>query len=412
MDNEVLYDISQGNGVAINPGNVPYKAYGNLYKTQELLPTAAPTTLTTFTAGAGSNPSFADLNGNAFDGLDRPTTRYSFIAKSATSAETLIQETLTYDQSSYFSGNFAGALAEDCKSAQPQQCQWYNYDARGTSTQVHFGDTLSPDRSATYDPDGHTMSITSAVFGTNYYSYNADGLKTMEQEAQGGGVTSPATFNHEYYADDTLKQLDVASSNLNQTGLLAYSYRPDGKIQTQTVSDAAQSNVGSTSVAFTYTPAGRPSGPTESGPGANSSPTTWTYDNYGRLSEELLPTCSQCGARTVNPPISNLVWDPQNQLMEMAYATFNYSTRGEAVGATQTNLLANGVSLPGVPTAAGYSGPYSVTWDPLAGAMLSTSWNASDSSGDSMTSGMQISYDQVGRMLTSGTTSTVWPSGG
>ncbi len=111
-----LYDISQGNGVAINPGNVPYKAYGNLYKTQELLPTAAPTTVTTFTAGAGSNPSFADLNGNAFDGLDRPTTRYSFIAQSGTSAETLIQETLTYDQSSYFTGYSRVALLRSARA--------------------------------------------------------------------------------------------------------------------------------------------------------------------------------------------------------------------------------------------------------------------------------------------------------
>ncbi len=153
----------------------------------------------------------------------------------------------------------------------------------------------------------------------------------MDQEAQGGGVTSPAIFKHEYYPDDMFQQLDVTSSNLNQTGLVAYSYRPDGKIKTQTISDAAQSNVGSTSVAFTYTPAGRLSGRTESGQGANSSPTTLTYDSYGRLSQELFPTCSQCGAQTVNPPLSNLVWDPQGQLMQTAYGTFNYSTRGDAL---------------------------------------------------------------------------------
>ena len=396
-----LYDISQGSGVSINPGNVSYLAYGNLYKTQELLPTTAPATLTTFTAGSGSNPSFADLSGNAFDGLDRPVTRYSFIAQSNTSAETLIQETLTYDQSSYFSGDFAGRLTEDCKSAQPQQCHWYNYDARGAATQVHFSDTLSADRSSTYDSDGHTMSLTSATFGTESYSYNRDGLETTEQEAQGGGVTSPATFTHEYYLDDTFRQLDVASSGLNQTGLMAYSYRPDGKVQTEAINYGAQSNVGSTSVAFTYTLAGRLSGRAETGPGGNSSPTTWTYDSYGRLSQEVFPTCSQCGGQTLNPPLSSLVWDPQGQLMETAYATFNYSTRGDALGATGKNLLANGASLPSIPAAPGYSGPYSVTWDPLAGAMLSTSWNAGDSTGDSMTTGIQVGYDNIGRMLSS-----------
>ena len=286
--------------------------------------------------------------------------RYSFIAENGSSPESLVQETLTYDQSSYFSGDFAGRLAADCKSTQPQQqCQWYNYDARGAATQVHFSDTLSPDRSSTYDPDGHTMSITSAVFVTQYYAYNVDGRKTSEQEANGGGVTSPAIFSHEYYADDSFKQLDVASSNPNQTGLVAFSYRPDGKIQTQTVSDAAQSNVGSTSIAFTYTAAGRVSSRTESGTGANASPTSWAYDPYGRLSQEIFPTCSQCGAGTVNPPLSGLVWDPQGQLMQSAYSTHNYSTRGEVLGASGVSLLANGVSVPGEPTDPGYSGPYS-----------------------------------------------------
>ena len=96
--------------------------------------------------------------------------------------------------------------------------------------------------------------------------------------------------------------------------------------------------------------------------------------------------------------------------MQTAYATFNYSTRGDALGATGANLLANGVSLPSTPTAAGFSGPYAVTWDPLAGAMLSTSWNAGDSTGDSMTTSMKIGYDQVGRMLTSGSDTGFSPS--
>ncbi len=215
-----IYDLTQNSSSGVTIGSsATYFAHGNLYKTQELLPASAPVSVASPAPLTVPNTTFQDLNGNAFDVLDRPTARYSFISQSGTSAETLIQEALTYDQSSYFTGYFAGRLTADCKSAQPQQCQWFNYDQRGATTQVHFGDTLSADRSATYDPDGHTMSITSAVFGTNYYGYNADGLKATEQEAQGGGVTSPATFTHEYYPDDAFKQLDVTSSESEPNGI-------------------------------------------------------------------------------------------------------------------------------------------------------------------------------------------------
>jgi len=399
-----LYDVSQGAGVTITDGNpVQYQAYGNLYKTQELIAADGPTTVSNRAARSVSNTSFADLNGDAFDGLDRTITKFSFFAASSTSSESLIEGTLTYDQSGYFGGDFAGRLTEECNSAQPQECSWYNYDARSDLTQVHFSDALSADRSASYDPAGHTMSLTSAVFGTQSYTYTTDGLELTEQEASGGGVTSPATFTHEYYPDASLKQIDVASSALRQTGLYAYSYRADGLPQTQAISDSAASNVGTTSVALTYTAAGRLSTRTESGIGANSSPTTLQYDTYGRLSQEVFPTCSACGTAQGNPQLSQIVWDPQNQLMQTIDQTFSYSTRGEALGASGSNLLADGVQVPIAAMPAQDYGNIGASWDPVAGAILAatSSLTVSELNGPTSSSALALSYDAAGRMATS-----------
>lgn len=405
-----IYDLSQDNSGGVSIGSsAGFLAHGNLYKTQELLPNGEPATVSGPAPLSASNTAFQDVNGNAFDALDRPIARYTYVAQNSTSAATLVQEQLTYDVSSYFTGNFTGQLTEDCNSAQPAQCSWFNYDVRSAPIQAHFSDTLSPDRSSTYDPDGRTASITSAAFGTEYYGYSVDGLLTSEQEAQGGGVTSPATFTHEYYPDDEVKQLDVASAALNQTGLFVYSRRPDGRVQTQTIDYGAQANVGSTSVAFTYTAAGRLSGRSESGPGANSSPTSITYDAYGRLSQENFPTCPSCGVQPVNPPLSSLVWDPQGQLMQTAFQTFNYTVRGEALGPANASLLANGVRIPKSVTVSGNTFPEQTIWNGASGALLTSTYSGTDCCGNSYDGNTTATYDTAGRMLTSSSGSDFEP---
>jgi len=340
-----LYELSQNNTSGSTPGfngMASFSAHGNLFKTQEFLPPTNPLAMASPAPHGVANTTFLDIQGNAFDTLDRPTARYSLIAQTQASAESLVEETLTYDTSSYFGGDLAGELTEDCNSASPQQCSWYNYDARGAAIQVHFNDISSPDRSATYDPDGSTASLTSAVFGTETYTYDANEHEATKQEVSGGGVTSPAEFTHEYYQDGTLKQLDVASSALTQTGLFAYSYRPDGRIQTLAISDTAQANVGTTSDAYTYSAAGRPTQRSEAGPGALSAPSSWQYDSYGRLNQINFPFCSACGGSAA-AQLTSLTWDPQGQLMGTASQTFNYTVRGELLNA-QT-LMANSVSV-------------------------------------------------------------------
>ncbi len=373
-----LYDLSQNNSSGSTPafnGMVSFSAHGNLFKTQELLPPTNPLPVSSPAPRSIANTTFLDIHGNAFDTLDRPTARYSLIAQTQSSAESLVQETLAYDTSSYFSGDLAGELTEDCNSASPQQCSWYNYDARNATTQIHFSDSTSPDRSATYDPDGRTASLTSTVFGTETYTYDANGHEATKQEVSGGGVTSPGTFTHEYYADGTLKQLDVASSALAQTGLFAYSYRPDGRIQTLAINDAAQANVGTTSDAYTYSPAGRPTQRSEAGPGALSAPSSWQYDSYGRLTQINFPFCSSCGGNASNAPqLTSLTWDPQGQLIGTASQTFNYTVRGELANA-QT-LMANSLAV---------GSGTSQSLDTQAGVVLGGN-----------------TYDSAGRMLTMG----------
>src|SRR5262249_17526722 len=155
-------------------------------------------------------------------------------------------ETMIYDGTSHQHAiNQTGLLNSYCNNA--SQCSYNENDALGHLADVAFSDPSqppNPERSSTFDPDGHIMTVYSSVHGTQSFTYDADGHELTNQEASSGGITSPATFTHEYYADGTLKQFDVASSGLNQTGLFQYSYRADGKVQTQTISDAALASVG------------------------------------------------------------------------------------------------------------------------------------------------------------------------
>ncbi|MGD0967783.1 MAG: DUF6531 domain-containing protein [Candidatus Aquilonibacter sp.] len=345
-----IYDLTGATNLNFG-GAIDYAAYGNLYKTQELLPGGSG--IVSLTTGAApqsiANTTFSDLKGTAFDGLDRPVAKYSLVDANSGSADSLSTEALTYDGTNEY-GSFPGELISDCNAM--SACKYPGYDALERADEIGFSDS-TPSRSTQYDPDGRTTSVTSSIYGTQKYTYDADGNKLSEQEASGGSVTSPATFTHVYYGDGKLAQLNVASSGLNQTGLFAYSYRTDGLVQTQTISDATQSNVGSTSIAFTYYPSGRAEERTESGPGANSNPTSWQYDSYGRLSQVNYPACASCNNE--NTSLAYAMYDPQDQILEAGlanpggadYTTYDYTARGEyattGLSPTAQPALANGV---------------------------------------------------------------------
>jgi YD repeat-containing protein len=406
-----LYDLTGATN--LNFGNaVDYAAYGNLYKTQELLPaTNGPVTQTASTPQSIASTTIEDLKGTAFDGLDRPVAKYSLIDVNGASADSLSTETLGYDGTNEY-GTFLGELTSDCNAT--SQCKYPGYDALERANAIGFSDS-TPSRATQYDPDGHTTAVTSSAYGTQSYTYDADGHKLTEQEASGGNVTSPATFTHIYYGDGKLAQLNVASSGLNQTGLFAYSYRTDGLVQTQTINDAAQSNVGSTSVEFTYYPSGRSEGRTESGPGANSNPTTWQYDSFGRLSQVNYPACTSCNNEITS--LGYTMYDPQGQILQDGYVStggvtdggiYAYTARGEyAEGAGVPGIqpfFANGAQAPAVGNAyAQENYTSSASWDALSGVALSKSvsvpgYNSATQLNYTTVTASTFLYDQVGRL--------------
>ncbi|HUY39981.1 MAG TPA: DUF6531 domain-containing protein [Candidatus Dormibacteraeota bacterium] len=327
-----FYDLSQNGHVSFNYGGTNYSAHGNLFKTVELLPSG-----TTYSATRGylpatpepsptpvANTAYQDTKGTAFDALDRPTAKYSFVAPQSTPGpDTVNTETLTYDSAP----TTLGLLAQDCNAL--SQCQTFSYDARGSESSLTFSDS-TPSRTMAYDPDGRLTSATSSTFGTQSYTYDADGRLSTSQDPGGGGVTSPALLTHHYYADGKEEGLDVSSSALSQSGLFAYSYRTDGRIQTQAVNDASVPgivNPGTTTVSYTYTAAGRLTQRAESGAAANSTPTRFTYDTNGN---EITNT-------TPGAALSSMEYSAENEMLGFTgptaplggSATYSYNARGE-----------------------------------------------------------------------------------
>ncbi|MHB8433389.1 MAG: RHS repeat domain-containing protein, partial [Candidatus Tyrphobacter sp.] len=394
-----LYDLSQNGtqgSIAFNGQSIA--AHGNLYKTVELLPPGTAAQTITYSSWPPSpaptpipNTVYQDLKGTAFDALDRPTAKYSLVYNSGTQTDALNAESLTYDSDP----TRLGLLSEDCN--QLSQCQTFTYDARGSEGQVQFSDS-TPSRTMTYDPDGRVISITSSVFGTQSYRYDADGRLSTSEDPSGGGVTSPALLTHHYYADGKEESLDVSSSALTQAGLFAYSYRADGRVQTQAIDDASIGgivNAGSTTLSYTYTAAGRTTQRSESGAAANSTPVTEMYNGYGQEAGEIVPG----GA------LSSFEYSAENEDLGMttsasqAYARYTYTTRGELIswpassGYAPSARYANGVQV----QAAGGVGITQVqaTWDSRMGVVLGTSATQNDTV---VTSGSI--YDAAGRLTT------------
>ena len=405
-----LYDLTGSTTLNFNSA-IDYSAYGNLYKTQELLaPGSGSVTATSPAPLSLANTSFQDLKGTAYDGLDRPIDNYSLVVANGGSSDSLSAEALSYDGTNEY-GTFPGQLVSDCSAL--SQCKYPGYDALERQWEIAFSDSLSPSRTTSFDPDGRVMSVSSAAYGAQQYTYDADGRKLTEQEASGGGVTSAALFSHVYYADGKLEQLNVSSSGLSQSGLFQYSYRADGLVQTQTINDSTQANVGSTALAFTYYPSGRAEGRSESGPGGNPNPTSWSYDGYGRLAQVNYPACG-AACNNLNTGIGYEQYDPQGTLLSYYYEPVNeyeggyqYTQRGELASADPAplgpqNMFANGVQVQaysGVYAAEGYTA--TTTWDPRSGASLAKS-TATPYTNNGIqfvsTTGSTFSYDQAGRL--------------
>ena len=254
-----------------------FQAYGNLFKTQELVP-ASPNPSVTWPPSGGqvSNGNYVADKAVAYDGLDRPVSRYS-----STGASTYTTETLTWD-SSPLDNNVTGYLGKDCNSASQQQCQRFDYTPDGQELRFNSNDGSSPERDYTYDPDGRPFQITSSASTTALaYAYDANGNLTTSTDAStpGGTSSTSATLTHDRYPDGSEESLDVSSGTLNQIGLFTYSYRNDGPLQTEAINDNNISHIKNpctTTLSYTYSDGQRLEGRQEKGCG-NSASTTINY---------------------------------------------------------------------------------------------------------------------------------------
>jgi YD repeat-containing protein len=234
-----LYDLTQNSapGVTLNylgSAVATYYAHGNQFKTQKYTGGAA-------SISQSSPPSWTwmDVDGQSFDGLNRPTGHLFFPPGSTGASSTQY----SYDQSPY-----QGLLTQvvngvgDTINLSTAAGNLKAYDARNLPKYVHFvpsgSSAQTPDLTYTRDANGRMASVATAEFGTESLAYDANGrVHTIQEPTGGSGIplvpgsgtlTSAASYTLNYNPDDSLGSVDVDSSDLRNTGLRQLAYRSDG----------------------------------------------------------------------------------------------------------------------------------------------------------------------------------------
>lgn len=369
-----LYDLSEGGTVTFDKSS-PFSAYGNLFETQESLPSS--TTLS-YSGSPLNNSQVEPQKGAQYDALDRPVGAYSIV----NGADALTSS--TYDGHGEY-----GLLTHQCKpdpsGGQNQLCKTFYHDNDNRLGSVQYSDGSS--RNFTYDIAGH--ELTAAKSGDDQYTYwyDLEG-RVVNTKEPNIGTSASSQYTHVFYADGKLKQLDVSSSLLNKVGLFVYSYDDSGRLTNQSVSySPANVNV---NIAFTYTLSGRPKTKTES----STSPlytdqTQWGYDQYGQLDSTTYPG---------QGAISDYQYDPEGDLLQFNGSTYTYTIRGELLapnlgysplwGFPAQFSLANGAQVQGIIGKA-----FTSQWDARMGVMKQLESDPGYIDESSMT----YSYDAVGR---------------
>jgi len=310
-----FYDLSAGGAVNVT-GSAPFRAYGNLYKTQvgaAILSSLAP---------------WIDKSGTQFDALDREVAKYSWDIPTGLISGEAITNTIEVTQLQYDGGSPAalGLLSE--KINPRNETVSYGYDTHGKIlTETYGGDGgRTANESYLYDPIGRAASVTSSQFGTQQYSYDQDGRLSSSTEPTGGGITDPAQISYSYYGNGNRSAVSVTSATFNQANAITYSYRADGLLQKQTLNAFANG-----SWSRTYSDAGRLS--TESGVDSQSR----TYDGTGQLQNYTV------GSSTLNfthdpegSPITEVIPGSANPSQAVQTLTNTFNVRGELVDSLYT----------------------------------------------------------------------------
>jgi YD repeat-containing protein len=391
-----LYDLT---GAQYTFDRQSFSAYGNLFETQELVPSTATVAISPPpepSPGTISNPvPYQVIRAFAYDGADRPVAKYS-----ASSSNTYVGETLTWDTSSLDS-NLYGLLGTDCNSASPSQCQEFDYTPDGELKTFESSDNSSPQRGYTYDPDGRPTQITQAGRADpQQYTYDVNGnLATSTDANSTGGSATQATLTYDRYVDGTQEYLDVASGALTQAKLFSYSYRDDGPLQTEVINDSSvnAARAGKTTLSYTYTNAGRLSERLESGSG-NTGETTIAYFTSpptGLVMKVVTPVAT----------LSSYSYSAENETLSVTPSgangictgsNYGYSLRGELTNEpsceswTIGRLMAN--SLP-LTTSSSIVQQPSYVWNDLMAIL-----NSSTTCWKGECGGASWTYDGAGRM--------------
>ena len=226
-----LYDLSNGGVVSVT-GSASFASYGNLYKTQSYL------------RNDQGVSAWTDVRGSVFDAMDREVRKFTY----SVGTHALETSTLQYDLGS----DSVGKLSKRTNATGEQTT--YAYNERGAVSGVAYSadSGLTPAMTYSYDANARPALITSSQFGTEQRTYDSDGRLRTVTEPGNGGLTDPGTLTYSYYGNGWKSALDVASPNFTQPAAIAYSYRADGSLRTQSA-QAFQSGTWSK----VYTDAGR-----------------------------------------------------------------------------------------------------------------------------------------------------------
>lgn len=153
-----IYDLSQGNNVSVDGAS--FRAYGNLYKTQEYVP-SNPVVQAGTTPAA---PAWTDVRGTGFDALDRALSSYE------NAFGTTPKLSNTYDGNGYY------GLLSGTQNAAGQQSLLTYYSTGWLDQKSYLNDGgVTPSQTYGYDADGRATSITSSQFGMESHVFDADG---------------------------------------------------------------------------------------------------------------------------------------------------------------------------------------------------------------------------------------------
>jgi YD repeat-containing protein len=373
-----LYDLTEGGTVAVF-GHAA-TAYGGLFKTQEYLASSNPTW-----QEQGSSPqspaAWSDIDGTAFDGMDRPTVQYRGNAA----------DTYAYDVANAYSPTPTanlGFLSSSCNAA--NECTYRAFNERGTESQTAFNTPTSPARTFGFDAVGRLVYAGSSN-GTLASAFDADGRKIQQTQTTKAAV-NPVTLTYHYYKNGKRSSIDIGASSQYQS-VLSYSYRSDGRITTL---DA----LGSYRWRFAYSGAGRPTSRVD----PESLAASYTTDSYGRVTGMMTPIGGE----------SSIQYDPEGDVLS-ASPTFvpagawhssspvyaNYTTRGELLNDPYTDpgrstVTANGVMINSAKSVGQYksAGAASTSFDAINGLPMSIVGPYNLTGGFSTTG---FTYDTAGR---------------